>query len=395
VINKAFLILNIIVLSCLSAIAQDVVLRGTDVFVAQDEVVGIFGDFLAEEGAEIINEGKIIFAGFDNSYLQNNSKSKLFSGKGEVLLESSYYQEIKGNSAIEFYKLTTENNSSRGIGIYTDIGVKNKMTMYAGNITTSDNLIWIVDNDKNSLEVYDDYYINGNLRRSIKNGIDYHYPVGNSLHYHPIFLSTSSNNNFTVTSSFVDIEDGDGNIRLFEKGYVFDTLISLGAWKLDFSEEHPQLNIKASTLNFEENFDSHLYKYALVGKEELSSKEWFVAGISDFNYSVEMEEGVKADNVNIGKYFAISKSFTPDLYQYNTIVVDGVSETRFIIPGVEKFPDNRIVFFSRWGNVIHEQKNYDNSFDFKNFMQGTYYYVFTYSVEGREQTLKNFIELIK
>jgi gliding motility-associated-like protein len=82
--------------------------------------------------------------------------------------------------------------------------------------------------------------------------------------------------------------------------------------------------------------------------------------------------------------FNPNNAFTPD--------GDGINDT-FVIQGLENFPLNNIKIFNRWGALVYEKENYDNSWignsiSDMNFVSdelptGTYYYVLdTYSKYG-------------
>ena len=85
------------------------------------------------------------------------------------------------------------------------------------------------------------------------------------------------------------------------------------------------------------------------------------------------------------------QAFTPD--------GDGINDT-FVIEGAETFPDNEIVIFNRWGNVVYSTRNYQNDWrgtsnsglnvDGDELPTGTYYYVFDTNGEKNE-TLKGYV----
>ncbi len=49
-----------------------------------------------------------------------------------------------------------------------------------------------------------------------------------------------------------------------------------------------------------------------------------------------------------------------------------------VIKNAEKYPNNLIQIFNRWGKKIYEQQNYDNAWNGANHSDGTYYYIFYY-----------------
>ncbi len=74
---------------------------------------------------------------------------------------------------------------------------------------------------------------------------------------------------------------------------------------------------------------------------------------------------------------SIPNGFSPD--------GDGTNDT-WVIAGLEKFPDNEVQVFNRWGNIVYEKNNYDNSWNGASnkgslnvigheLPSGTYYYI--------------------
>jgi len=56
---------------------------------------------------------------------------------------------------------------------------------------------------------------------------------------------------------------------------------------------------------------------------------------------------------------------------------DGINDYLFI-NNADKYPNNLIIVFNRWGKKVFEMQNYDNSFNGNDLADGTYYYIFRY-----------------
>ncbi|NOR87782.1 MAG: T9SS type B sorting domain-containing protein, partial [Bacteroidales bacterium] len=88
------------------------------------------------------------------------------------------------------------------------------------------------------------------------------------------------------------------------------------------------------------------------------------------------------------------------LHIYNGLTPngDGQNDTWFI-ENIDLYPENDVLIFNRWGDVIIELKNYDNIktfWDGKNKYEeylpdGTYYYVIRISVEGQEKVFSGWL----
>jgi gliding motility-associated-like protein len=47
----------------------------------------------------------------------------------------------------------------------------------------------------------------------------------------------------------------------------------------------------------------------------------------------------------------------------------------FTIEDLNKYPENNIVIFNRWGNAVFQEKNYHNEWTGTGLSEGTYFYV--------------------
>lgn len=67
---------------------------------------------------------------------------------------------------------------------------------------------------------------------------------------------------------------------------------------------------------------------------------------------------------------------------------DGIND-QFVIQGISKYPNNRLIIFNRWGNKVWEQSPYDNSWtgywddEKTDLPNGTYFYIFETGEGGR------------
>ncbi len=81
----------------------------------------------------------------------------------------------------------------------------------------------------------------------------------------------------------------------------------------------------------------------------------------------------------------------------NTITPNGDgANDKFIVRGLEKYPENEITIINRWGNHVFEQKNYQQNWDGKGLNDGTYFYLIRVKDEnGRWQDFKGYIMILR
>lgn len=63
----------------------------------------------------------------------------------------------------------------------------------------------------------------------------------------------------------------------------------------------------------------------------------------------------------------------------NGIVHDDPDNNRFVVEGLEKYPNNSVTILNRWGNIVHEaspyQNDWDGTHDGNQLPAATYYYI--------------------
>jgi gliding motility-associated-like protein len=93
---------------------------------------------------------------------------------------------------------------------------------------------------------------------------------------------------------------------------------------------------------------------------------------------------------NIGDNVLVYNGITPN--------GDGVND-EWIIDGIEKYPDNKITIFNRWGATIREYEGYDNvnkvwkgtNQNNETLPDGTYFYLLKIMYHGQEQYIKGWV----
>lgn len=123
------------------------------------------------------------------------------------------------------------------------------------------------------------------------------------------------------------------------------------------------------------------------------------------NASSNSDEAFDADNDGIPDYldsnnYTASSTVADDIEIYNAMSPngDGYNDV-FTIRNIEKYPDNELVIFNRWGKEIYRQKGYGTYSRFYNGVDingqslpvGTYYYVLRVNTGTKEESFKGFL----
>ncbi len=161
-------------------------------------------------------------------------------------------------------------------------------------------------------------------------------------------------------------EDGDGLDDGFENGTTGD------GWDVNDAEDNG--NTDTNNTDGEDQVD---YR-------DLDSDNDGVIDEDEYNETLA-GGGDDCDGDEIPNWYDIDvcdpwipEGFSPD--------GDGINDF-FVIPNIAYFPNNEIIIFNRWGNVVYQTKNYQNDWvgttnvnltvGGEELPTGTYYYVFT------------------
>ncbi|TDX01797.1 T9SS type B sorting domain-containing protein [Dinghuibacter silviterrae] len=97
-----------------------------------------------------------------------------------------------------------------------------------------------------------------------------------------------------------------------------------------------------------------------------------------------------ANNVSTYTIWQESGLFIPNAVSPNG---DGKND-RFLIVGLDKYPNSQLTVFNRWGNQVYHSDNYANDWDGHELSDGTYYYILLLNTIHGKQAYKGWIEIL-
>ncbi|WP_316747779.1 gliding motility-associated C-terminal domain-containing protein [Pedobacter gandavensis] len=89
---------------------------------------------------------------------------------------------------------------------------------------------------------------------------------------------------------------------------------------------------------------------------------------------------------------SVSDLFIPNVFTPNN---DGKNDA-FVITGLERYPENELSIFNRWGSAVLEKKPYKNDWDGSQLSEGTYFYLLKVKMANNNwEVYKGFVTIIR
>ncbi|HPS13368.1 MAG TPA: gliding motility-associated C-terminal domain-containing protein, partial [Prolixibacteraceae bacterium] len=136
----------------------------------------------------------------------------------------------------------------------------------------------------------------------------------------------------------------------------------------------------------------------VVNQSGITSTESLVSGL---DHLTTYYWRVSATNVSGTSGWSETWKFTtlqpiPDHLDFiNLVIIDGQHEPKFIVGGIEFFPENNLLVFSRWGKKVFSKTGYNNELDFSSYPAGTYYYILNVKMLDGQKQFKSFVDVVK
>ena len=360
--------------------------------------------------AILFNNGTLyIYNNLINDGLFDYNTEGKNKSEGQTIFTSNNEQIIGGNSVIKMNNVVFNNSTPESaFNVSTDIVTKGIVEFEDGIVTTDkDTGSFTFLQNSSHLKVSDRSYVDGAVD---KEGTDaFVFPIGNKGFYRESAISKPKTSKDIFSSKYIyndkqffaDKKNKAGVIKLINENEYW--LVQKGKdvsndvfLTLKWDERTTDLNVLTDPEK-----DLHIVRWD--EKQLMWVDEGGVVDIG--NGSVTTLATLKGYG-----FFTLATVKTElllegDVVIYNIVTADGDGvNDYFLIDNIQKFPNNSVQIYNRWGAKVFETKNYDsngNVFDGyskgkmtlndkEKLPSGTYYYVIVYEVEkeGVSRTIK-------
>ena len=385
----------------------DITIYGdVEFFVDSLEQVYTPGSLTGIDGATVRNNGTIIFDVNDNfKFINNYSSENLFLGKGSYFFTGNGDFYIGGDFQNRLSNIYIDKSDGARIYLESNLAVTDTLYLLSGKVETGSEHFLIVQNrDNRSLRLSDyrgfnnQQYIIGNLRRFVAKDSSYIFPVGLQSTYFPLTIENVLDDAQSLDVTFKEDVPLNGDVN-FQLGlYNFQDLNQTGAWKVnsDVTSSSGYMNLNAYLFDFMEKSRLETNMFGLVFNKDPKGNfdEWTLEG----NYDLPGRPSRLANsdstllfNTNKFGYYTLATADITKLI--NFIAPGGGRESRFIIPSIERYETTELIVYNAMGRQIFKDKPYKNNLDMKDYKDGTYYYIFKYTRNGRPGVIQSFIDV--
>lgn len=370
-----------------------------DLKISDKTILSVYMDCDNESYGDFVNDGYLhVFNNWNNdgkvSFTQEMSGKTFFVG--------SQQQQISGSTVAAFQNIVFDNLTSLvPFDLKTTIEVATNTDFQNGIVNAGDYDGKLIFNENAShSNVGNQSFIDGMVQ---KRGSEmFEFPVGNQLYFRPSYgAATSSEKNSFTTQYFYQNSN-----TIYPHANKEETILTINDaeyWKVtqDSGNEKIVLSLtldRATTPSafFEKDLNTEL---AIVRWDETLQKWMNCKGkLSDPDKSEVYEELLTSQVNGYGIFtMAIVKKTddeTPDLIVYNAVSPngDGINDS-FHIKGIDKYPDNEVEIYNRWGVKVFDTKSYNESDNmFRGYSDGratinrneklptgTYFYILKYN----------------
>ena len=380
-----------------------------NVTVKDGTILSVHEDYKNQDSATFTNDGQVyIFKNWNNDgtvdFTESAAGKTFFIGKAD--------QYIEGKKRSDFQNLEFNNTSDiTPFYLGTEISVNNKAEFTKGivdGVELPGALVIFKDNaihDKTG----DQSFVDGKVQKTGKK--EFKFPVGSGTFYRPSIHAATSDNNIYTTQYFLknsaelhSHESRDKKTILeINNAEYWEVKQDKGAEKIVLS-----LTLDSDTTPSQFFTETKGVKVAIVRWDDVAN-EW-VNEKGQLGETGGGEAYSKIITAQVGGYglFTIAlvkdeEAEIDDLVVYNAVSPNGDGKNdKFLIEGINKYPNNTVEIYNRWGVKVYEANGYnENDRMFEGYSDGratvnrgeklptgTYFYILKYS-DGKKSKEKS------
>jgi len=370
-----------------------------DLQIADKTIVSVYMDYENETSGDFVNDGNLyIFNNWNNNGKVSFTKEKF----GSTFFTGSQPQQISGSTIATFKNIVFDNLASVvPFDLKTTIEVANTTDFQNGIVNAADyDGKVIFDENASHLNAGNQSFIDGMVQK--KGKAMFEFPIGNQLYFRPSYDASSSSEKNTFSTQYF-YQNSDVLYPHDKKEEIILVINDAEYWKVtqDSGDEKIVLSLtldRATTPSafFDKDANTEL---AIVRWDEKLQKWMSCKGeLSDPSQSEVYEQLLTSQVTGYGIFtMAIVKKTDDgptDLIVYNAVSPngDGINDS-FHIKGIDKYPDNEVEIYNRWGVKVFETKSYNESDNmFRGYSDGratinrneklptgTYFYILKYN----------------
>lgn len=316
------------------------------------------GDFDNRPTGDFINDGQfIVYSNYNNDGLVTFSPketSGLTHFKG---LEKA--QIISGNELSEFNNVRFENRMAQPAfllsGIISVYGVSDFNKGIISNTNSGGSFIF--ESDARPDNASNESYVDGFVERNGNYGFEF--PIGSEGYFRPASISQIGSSNNFFKSKYV-LENSNNLYPHTQKDDLITLINANEYWEFESNQSTVDaalsLSWNNSTTPTKLTKEDSDYSLAIVSWDDAESKwKFFTSAVDNQNETVTAA-------INKSGIFTLGKvriATVDDVVVYNAVSPngDGLNDY-FNITGLEKFSDNSLQIYNRYGVKVFENSNY-------------------------------------
>ena len=380
---------------------SEMIVYGTDMYISENENMGVYCDFKAEGVSEIRNEGSIFFKGL---YFENSSDEYLFTGKGRISFVSDNELNIIGSSSTRLNRALFNNTSGLPILLSNNITITDSLIMNAGIIKTYDHYVSF-ENPDSSAFVIDKFvksplaYISGELK--LPAAKEMFFPVGSDQAYSPAKIYSRFPRVNDISIRFDEYAYLDLAEPVYEEDIAYREIYQDGSWivKSDIIDPEGSMDLLAYINNFHD-YPFNRNKFGLIYRDfdYLADDIWDIQGdLPDLFSPTRLSSSpvvLRSDIKRFGEFALADISPLEDEWP-NFYSKHNSTFSYLVIPELSKYKNNKLAVYHRWGRLVYEQDDYQNDYDLSKLPVDTYYYVLFYEGrDGQVRSKQEFVEIV-